>query len=68
MSHKADIDKAFDELLEEIPTMKGEILTCKFSVYESLEWDDAAKDVVLDMEKRGLGEYVEGWMRVYIEN
>lgn len=49
MSHKADINEAFNALIKKLPDGEGEILFCKFEIFEALEWDSAAKEVVKNM-------------------
>lgn len=67
MSHRADINSTFEELIEKIPNMKGEILACKFGVFESLEWDNAASEVVEYMIANNFTAYVDSNMRCYLQ-
>ena len=66
MSMKADIDEVFDAMLEKHPALTPDILAAKFGVYEALEWDGAAGDVVREMIDHGLT--VDGNMLCYLDS
>ena len=68
MSHKADIDDLFNRLCEKIPEKVGEIRTAHFEVFEALEWDESAKEVVEYMLNNSLEQFVDGNMRCYLIN
>jgi len=65
MSMKADIDDVFSVLLRKNPELKADILAAKFGVYESLEWDKSAGEVVRDMIAQGID--IDGNMRCYLD-
>ncbi len=64
MSMKCNIDSAFDWLLEKHENLKDDILTTKFEIYESLKWEDAARELVEYMIEQDIE--VDGNMRSYL--
>ena len=68
MSMSADINQAFDELLRSKDPKRVEILKCQFAVYEGLEWDSYAGDIVQKMLDEGLSDYVDSNMRCYLDS
>lgn len=67
MSHKSDIIDAFIAMEANIPNRRGEILTCLFEVFESLEWEIAAREIVEQMISEGLEIFVDGNMKAYLD-
>ena len=61
---KCNIDSAFDWLLEKHENLKDDILTTKFEIYESLKWEDAARELVEYMIEQDIE--VDGNMRSYL--
>ena len=54
MSQRADIDHVFNELCLAMPEKSGQLRTAHFEVFESLGWDDSAKEIVIFMLENGL--------------
>ena len=67
MSHKADIDHVFNKLCMKMPRHSGKLRAAHFEVFESLEWDDSAKDIVIFMLENGLEDFIDGNMRAYLD-
>ena len=67
MSHKADIDHVFNNLCLAMPEHSGKLRVAHFEVFESLEWDDSAGEVVKFMLDNELDDFVDGNMRAYLD-
>ena len=66
MSFQSDINSEFDDLIKKIPDKEYDILICKFGVFESLDWDSAAKETAKEIQKKGYE--IDGNMRCYISS
>ena len=61
---EADINGVFEDMAKKTSIGKKEILECQFGVYEALEWDSYAGQIVEKMIS--LGYEVDGNMRCYL--
>ena len=65
MSKKTDIDLEFKLLIEKHPELEEDILECESGVFESLDWESPAADIVKKMIKKNYN--VDNNMRAYLK-
>jgi len=66
MSSNEDINGIFNELIQKHPDIEEVLLTAKFGVFESLDWEWDTERAVKEMIDKGFE--IDGNMRCYLSN